>query len=179
MKDTKYALIGLAFGLMGCSAQADFPDVRASAGLPLSPEDYTGAFVMTLDLRAAAEHNSDLGVPVDITLRSSPSGSGPADMNAPEETLQFYHVELFTESGAVTRCTVQEGDSDGAYSNAACRRAGDIVQIVVSGAETARLIFEVAKPQDGGPLTGRGFLQHPVLPVSPSIGAVTLTPAGD
>lgn len=167
--------IAMLPALAACSAQAEFPDTRAPAGLVLTPEDYTGAFVMVLDSRDAAEHNAELGMPVDVSLRPEP-GEG-VDLNAAAQAEQSYHVELTTEGGAVTRCTVQEDDRDGSYAEAICRREGDILQIVVSGTSTGRLVFELAKPEDGGPLSGRGFLQHPVLPVSPSIGSVTLTPA--
>lgn len=163
-----------------CSAQADFPDVRNSNGTALNASDYTGAFTMVLDSAAAADHNADLGVPVDISLRPAPSasdgaGEGGLNLDASQDTRQYYHVELFTDAGEITRCTVQEGGPDGSYSDARCRRVDQVIQIVVSGGSAGRLIFEVAKEQDGAPLAGRGFMNHPALPVSPSIGAVTLT----
>lgn len=162
--------------LTSCTAQADFPDVRNSNGAALDASDYTGAFTMVLDSSAAAAHNADLGIPVDINLRPDPSASdGDLNLDASQDTRQFYHVELFTDGGEITRCTVQESGPDGSYSDARCRRVDQVIQIVVSGGSAGRLVFEVAKEQDGAPLAGRGFMNHPALPVSPSIGAVTLT----
>ncbi|KAA5803308.1 hypothetical protein F1654_05705 [Alkalicaulis satelles] len=165
----------MALSVTACSAQAGFPDTRIDPGMPLAPEDYSGAFALVLDPRDAPAHNEDLGMPVDVTVQS-PAGP-PGAMEADGAELQTYHVELFVSDGAITRCTVQDNSPDGDYTDASCRRTGHIVQIVVSGTEAGRLIFELAKPEAGGLLSGRGFLQHPVLPVSPSIGSVTLTPA--